>query len=137
MKSTQRTDSAPFITFMLQMVLETVTGAAPQVTPQVPPQVGELLLAIHGVMSREQLQSALRLLDRKSFAERYLKPEIAEGLIEMTVPEKPNNITLLLRDVIVQHSVPCLDSKDSLTFHPCWIRCLYQRRLLVKEVCLP
>jgi hypothetical protein len=42
-------------------------------------------------MSREALQSALRLSDRKSFRERYLKPALADGLIEMTIPAKPNS----------------------------------------------
>jgi hypothetical protein len=42
-------------------------------------------------MSREELQNALGLQDRKSFRERYLKPALADGLIEMTMPEKPNS----------------------------------------------
>jgi hypothetical protein len=37
-----------------------------------------------GGMSREDLQAALGLQDRKSFRERYLKPALAEGLIEMS-----------------------------------------------------
>ena len=43
------------------------------------------------VMGREALQSALGLSDRKSFRERYLKPALADGLIEMTIPDKPNS----------------------------------------------
>ncbi len=31
------------------------------------------------------------LSDRKSFRERYLKPALADGLIEMTIPDKPNS----------------------------------------------
>ena len=62
------------------------------VTPtKSPPQVGELLAALQGEMGREALQSALRLSDRKSFRERYLKPALADGLIEMTIPDKPNS----------------------------------------------
>jgi Fic family protein len=90
-ESTQKTDSAPFITFMLRMILDTVTTAAPQVSPQVTQQVGELLAAIRGEMGREALQSALGLSDRKSFRARYLKPALADGLIEMTIPDKPNS----------------------------------------------
>lgn len=90
-ESTRQTDSAPFINFMLRMILEAVTTSAPQVTPQVSPQVGELLAAIRGEMSREALQAALGLLDRKSFRERYLKPSLADGLIEMTIADKPNS----------------------------------------------
>ena len=42
-------------------------------------------------MSREALQSKLGLHDRKSFRERYLRPALADGLIEMTIPAKPNS----------------------------------------------
>lgn len=90
-ESTQKTDSSPFIAFMLRMILDAVTRSAPQVSPQVTPQVGALLAAIRGEMGREALQSALGLSDRKSFRERYLKPALAEGLVEMTVPDKPNS----------------------------------------------
>jgi len=69
----------------------TVALVAPQATPQVVPQVGELLASMRGEMSREALQSALGLRDRKSFRERYLNPALADGLIEMTVPGKPNS----------------------------------------------
>jgi Fic family protein len=90
-ESTQKTDSASFIAFMLRMILDAVTTSAPQVAPQVPPQVGELLAVIQGEMSRETLQSDLGLLDRKSFRLRYLKPALADGLIEMTISDKPNS----------------------------------------------
>ena len=42
-------------------------------------------------MSREALQDALELQDRKSFRERYLKPALEQGLIQMSVPDKPNS----------------------------------------------
>jgi len=91
-RSTDQTDSAPFIEFMLKMILNAVSSAAtPQVAPQVTPQVGRLLQALVGEMSREVLQSTLGLQDRKSFRARYLRPALAEGLIEMTLPEKPNS----------------------------------------------
>lgn len=90
-QSTNKTDSAPFIEFVLRMILGAVSTAAPQVTPQVTPQVGQLLRSIQGEMSREELQGALGLQDRKSFRDRYLKPALVEGLIEMTIPGKPNS----------------------------------------------
>lgn len=89
--STDRTDSAPFIEFMLRMIFAAVSSAAPQVAPQVTPQVERLLAVLAGEMTREELQSALRLQDRKSFRERYLKPALAEGMIEMAIPGKPNS----------------------------------------------
>lgn len=69
------------------MILDAVTRVAPQVTPQ----VIQLLEVLKGSMSREALQSALFLQDRKSFRERYLGPAMVEELIEMTIPEKPNS----------------------------------------------
>ena len=89
--STNLTDSAPFIEFMLRMILDAATTAAPQVTPHVTPQVSQLLVKIRGEMSREALQKALELQDRKSFRERYLKPALEEELIEMTVSDKPSS----------------------------------------------
>jgi hypothetical protein len=86
-ESTQQADSAPFIVFMLRMILESVTTSTPQVTPQ----VAELIGILEGEMDRAQLQSALSLSDRKSFRERYLTPAMDEGLIEMTIPDKPRS----------------------------------------------
>jgi len=69
------------------MILDAMSTIAPQVTPQ----VRRLLKVIQGEMTREELQSVLNLQDRKSFRERYLKPALEEGLIEMTIPGKPNS----------------------------------------------
>ena len=108
-ESTRQADSAPFIAFMLRMILDTVTASAPQVSPQVSPQVKELLAALQGEMGREALQSALGLSDRKSFRARYLKPALKAGLIEMTIPDKPNSrlqkyrLTDKVRQWLAQH----------------------------------
>ncbi|RPH85720.1 MAG: hypothetical protein EHM75_09445 [Desulfobacteraceae bacterium] len=67
------------------------SAATPQVAPQVTPQVERLLQTLAGEMSREEIQGALGLQDRKSYRVRYLTPAVAEGLIEMTLPEKPNS----------------------------------------------
>ena len=64
-----------------------MTTSAPQVTPQ----VNELLAVVQGEMSRAAMQAALSLSDRKSFRERYLQPALADGLIAMTIPDKPNS----------------------------------------------
>ncbi|TWI75422.1 Fic family protein [Desulfobotulus alkaliphilus] len=90
-ESTRQTDSAPFITFMLTMIQEALTSATPQVNPQVSPQVADLLRALGHEMGREALQKSLGLQDRKSFRERYLKPALRDGLIEMTLPHKPSS----------------------------------------------
>lgn len=96
--STQKTDSAPFIEFMLGVILETIasnTGSnTPQVSQHVTPQVAMLVKALTGAdkpLARNALQSQLSLKDRESFRERYLKPALDIGLIEMTLPDKPNS----------------------------------------------
>lgn len=90
-ESTRRTDAAPFVAFMLTMIREAVAATTPQVAPQVTPQVAALVEALEGNLSRDALQKALGLADRKSFRERYLAPALAAGLIEMTLPDKPNS----------------------------------------------
>ncbi len=87
-QSTGKADSAPFIEFMLKMILGALT---PQVAPQVTPQVARLLQVLIGEMSREEIQRALGLQDRKSFRARYLATALTEGLLEMTIPGKPNS----------------------------------------------
>ncbi len=96
--STQTSDSAPFIEFMLGVILATIESCAgngtPQVSQQVTPQVEALINALYGVdksLTRNELQVYLRLKDRESFRGRYLKPALAAGLIEMTIPDKPNS----------------------------------------------
>ena len=90
-KSTEDTNSAHFIQFMLARILDAISQATPQDSPQVTPQVQLLLDGMKGEMSREELQSMLGLQDRKSFRERYLKPALEADLIEMTHPDKPNS----------------------------------------------
>ena len=90
-ESTQKSDSAPFILFMLNALYDALVSAAPQVAPQVTPQVLELLKAVTSDASRVELQEILRLRDRKSFFERYLRPALALGLLEMSIPDKPNS----------------------------------------------
>jgi Fic family protein len=89
--STEQTDCAPFIEFMLRMILDATSVFAPQVTPQVTPQVRRMHEIMQGKMTREAMQSALNLRDRKSFRQRYLLPALVEGLIEMTIPDRPNS----------------------------------------------
>ncbi|EKD28967.1 MAG: filamentation induced by cAMP protein Fic [uncultured bacterium] len=50
-----------------------------------------MLRILDGEMSRKQIQEKLGLKDEKHFREAYLQPAIAQGLIEMTVPDKPNS----------------------------------------------
>jgi len=90
-ESTLKTDSSPFIEFMLTAILEACVADTPQDNPQESPQVIKLLRVIKGEMSREQLQGILKLKDRKSFRVRYLVPALSVELIEMTLPDKSNS----------------------------------------------
>ena len=42
-------------------------------------------------MSRTDLQDKLNLLDKRNFKLNYLLPALNQGLIKMTIPEKPNS----------------------------------------------
>lgn len=90
-QSTQNADCAVFIEFMLDMIAQALPTATPQVSPQVSPQVAELIQILVGEMTRDELQLALGLRDRKSFVARYLKPALAAGLVEYTRPEQPTS----------------------------------------------
>ncbi len=69
-----------------------VTGqVTPQVAPQVASEVLSLLEVMEGDMKRTDIQMALGLKDREHFRAAYLVPAVAGGLIEMTVPDKPNS----------------------------------------------
>lgn len=46
---------------------------------------------LKGEMTRDEIQSQLGLKDRKSFMDRYILPSLKNGLIEMTIPDKPNS----------------------------------------------
>lgn len=72
-----------------------VNPATPQVTPQVDqvtPQVCKLLSHIgRDDISAAALMQAIGLSDRRNFRERYLRPALESGLVEMTIPEKPQS----------------------------------------------
>jgi len=89
-ESTRQTDSAPFIAFMLRMILDVILTPTPEVTPDVTQEV-RLLLAFYGEMTRQQLKAALGLKDDEHFRKTYLLPALEAGLIAMTIPEKPRS----------------------------------------------
>ena len=63
----------------------------PQVTPQVTKRLERLVSKLQGEMSRTDLQTELKLIDRQNFRTGYLNPALEAGLIEMTLPDKPNS----------------------------------------------
>ena len=66
-------------------------AATAEVTPQVTPQVEALLKAAGKPLSREELQNVAGIKDREHFRKEYLKPLLAAGFLEMTIPDKPNS----------------------------------------------
>jgi hypothetical protein len=42
-------------------------------------------------LNRQEIQSKLNLANRENFRLNYLKPALEQGLIEMTIPDKPNS----------------------------------------------
>ncbi len=65
----------------------TLTFFAPEVTPE----VERLVLAMNGEVSRLDLQHQLKLSDAEHFRKQYLVPALEQGVIAMTVPDKPTS----------------------------------------------
>lgn len=68
-----------------------VATTTPQVTPQVTPEVTRLIDSLKGEMSRAELMAMLGLKDTEHFRKVYLAVAIDEGVIERTIPDKPNS----------------------------------------------
>ncbi len=76
----------------LAPVASEVAGqVAGQVTGQVPVEVMKLLETVVGEMTRTQIQALLKLRGRANFEDRYLKPALGLGLVELTIPDKPKS----------------------------------------------
>lgn len=73
-------------------ILATVLGLpVPQVTPQLTAQVEKVLRAAVAAQSREGLQRAVSLGDRKHFRKALLNPLLLAGWLAPTLPDKPNS----------------------------------------------
>lgn len=89
---TRYLDSEDIDGSLLRQIVDTLTPqVAPQVTPQVTPEIGRLLSIMQGEMRRSDIQAALGLKDAKHFRAHYLQPALEGGLIEMTVPDRPQS----------------------------------------------
>jgi hypothetical protein len=62
-----------------------------QVTDQVAGEVLRLVSVIHGSMTRSEIQAALGLRHLPHLRDAYLNPAIEHGLLEMTIPSKPQS----------------------------------------------
>ncbi len=81
----------PVPSYLRQITPDVTPEATPDVIPEVTPEVVRMLSAIRGEMSRRQIQAELGLTDEKHFREYYQQPAIAQGLLEMTIPDKPRS----------------------------------------------
>jgi ATP-dependent DNA helicase RecG len=75
---------------------EQVTGhstgqVTAHVAEHVTEQVVQLLQACEGERSRAELMEAVGLIHREHFRETYLIPALADGYLEMTIPDKPKS----------------------------------------------
>jgi len=87
-------DSNAFIEFMLSAILDALTeiSKTEQVSVQVSEQVTRLLDILgNQELSTQEIMNRIGMKHRPTFRDNYLLPAIRLGLIEMTVPEKPNS----------------------------------------------
>ena len=54
-------------------------------------QVVQILRESEKEMARSELQKGLKIASRSYFWQEYLQPALGDGLIEMTIPDKPNS----------------------------------------------
>ena len=93
-KSTNQADCAPFIEFILENIVSAIKTdqSTAQDTEQVAEQVKRLLKVMaNQAYSSKELMAVLKLSHRQTFLYKYLHPALAAGIIEMTIPDKPNS----------------------------------------------
>lgn len=62
-----------------------------RVAGEVAGEVARLLSAVSGEMKRTEMQAQLGLKHQDHFRDAYLVPALGAGLMEMTIPSKPNS----------------------------------------------
>lgn len=89
----RKADCTGFVEMMMSIILDALTELE---TDQVDDQVSDQVKALLGCMGNDKL-SATQLMERlglshkPTFRKNYLHPALEMGLIEMTVPDKPNS----------------------------------------------
>ena len=100
--STDRVDSAPFIEFILQMILDAILSSndtaqasdhdTAQADVQASDHVRRLISSLgQGDYTLAELMQFVGLTHRATFQKNYLNPAIEAGLIERTIPDKPKS----------------------------------------------
>ncbi len=95
--------------FLVVTFRANIAGTA-QVAPEVTPEV-RLLSVFRGEMTRQDLQQVLGLKDDEHFRKAYLLPALRAGLIEYTIPDKPNS--RLQRYRVTAKGLRALEKKDA------------------------
>ena len=92
-RSTEKSDSAPFVEFMLEVIRETLGDLGnDQAGDQVSDQVKRLLRLMGGQFAAvPELMAGLSLSHRPTFRKNYLRPALDAGLLEMKYPENPKH----------------------------------------------
>ena len=87
-------DCTGFVEFMMNIIFEALSGLdkTDQDNDQESDQVRTLLSCMgNDELSAMQLMERLGLSHRPTFRKNYLRPALDAGLIEMTIPDKPNS----------------------------------------------
>ena len=90
----RQADSGVFIEFLMQVIYDALKEIekTEQVREQVTEQVRRLLDVLgEESLSTKELMERLGLKHRPTFRDNYLLPAMKIGLIEMTIPDKPNS----------------------------------------------
>ena len=97
-KSDRESDSSTFVEFMLEILLDTlrettVVGDATDPAGKSGNPYVQKLLDVLGdeVLSATEIMERLGLSHRPTFRKNYLVPALEQGIIEMTIPEKPKS----------------------------------------------
>ena len=90
----QAADATPFIEFLLRAILDTLVliEKDQKPAPAVPPKL-QLLLDKLGneTLPAAEIMRRMGLRNRSAFVNGYLHPALEQGLIEMTLPDKPSS----------------------------------------------
>lgn len=95
-KSDRDADSSAFVEFLLQVILDTLQNTTvvgnDEVEEQKDPLVDTLREAIgKDTLSATEIMKRLGLSHRPTFRQNYLNPALSHGVVEMTIPDKPNS----------------------------------------------
>ena len=86
--------STPFVEFLLKAVLDALREVEADAVPEAnaSPTLRLLLEKLgNEELSASELMHRLGLKNRAAFSRTYLKPALEQGLIQMTIPDKPNS----------------------------------------------